>query len=67
MKSKHLCPDCKTPLTVEECDGDVLLYCAYGPCASYIANDGATAATEDEAWKKLEKAVEDDINERMDE
>lgn len=65
MTSKHVCPDCKQPLSMEVYADEVFLFCAYGPCASQVANDGASGETEAQAFKKLEQAVEDDINDRL--
>lgn len=60
MKSKrYFCPVCEKPLDLEKRDVDSLgLWCAYGPCPSYAANDGAEGATESEAYYELVRKVE---------
>lgn len=52
------CPECGQPLHAKLEAGLVTLWCAYGPCPSWVANDGATAPTAEEAFAKLSEAVE---------
>lgn len=54
------CPVCNRPLTLSPVleQGNVYMYCAYGPCESEAANHGASGISEREAYKKLCAAVE---------
>lgn len=55
------CPQCEQPLHVKLEAGLVTLWCAYGPCPSWVANKGATAPTFEEAFTKLCDAVEAEL------
>lgn len=60
MKSqRYLCPCCDHPLDVSSADmNQLILWCAYGPCPSYVANEGAEAETEAAAYADLAAKVE---------
>lgn len=58
LRSRHPCPHCHSPLSVEHPPGGFFLYCGNGPCRSVVANIGAAGKTEDEAFGKLEDLVE---------
>lgn len=60
------CPECGQPLHVKLEAGHVTLWCAYGPCPSWAANDGATASTAEEAFAKLSEAVEAELPQNKD-
>lgn len=51
------CPVCGQPLAIERSGSPVAahcaLYCAYGPCLSQAANDGAWGESVQEAYKRL--------------
>lgn len=60
MKSdRYTCPVCKQFLSVSQNeDNYYFMFCGYGPCKSYAANDGSDGATHIEAYQKLCKAIE---------
>lgn len=56
--SQLRCPACNESLTQEgSAGGRITIWCGYGPCVSYAANDGHSGQSEPEAYEKLCRAV----------
>jgi ssDNA-binding Zn-finger/Zn-ribbon topoisomerase 1 len=58
MKTKRNCPHCGHALLAKQLDGEVTLWCGYGPCDSAAANHGGRGPSENIAFERLGKAVE---------
>ena len=56
--SKHRCPACMLPLSLEKTTQGVWIFCAHGPCEGKAANAGAYDHNEDLAFHKLERLIE---------
>lgn len=66
--NSYLCPSCKKPLTVTENLGThetgapiSFMYCSRGKCTSVKSNEGATGLSLDEAFRKLEAEVLNEV------
>jgi len=60
--SKYICPVCELPLSLEDTlSGGIAAFCAWGKCPSYVANNGAEAKTEDDAFRRLQGLIEQEI------
>lgn len=66
-RSELACPVCGMDLCKAIVPAGVELWCGFGPCASQAANDGATAATELEAHKILDRNVRIENSGRVEE
>lgn len=55
------CPVCGKPLFAERLGENQLIFCAYGPCPSHAANEGAEGATPQEACEKLRRMVQEEL------
>ena len=62
--SAHRCPVCDQWLIKVARTGMINLWCGYGPCLSYAANDGAWAPTEAEAFDRLKHACDSEWDAR---
>lgn len=66
MKSSYTCPACEKPLKLTYAPlRRVMLYCPHGSCESFAANQEHVGETEQEAFKKLERAVEVEIEKKQ--
>lgn len=51
-KSRHRCPACNNPLTVEKEDSTLLVHCTNGRCPSEKASDGVKGYDSEAALAK---------------
>lgn len=59
--TKHTCPVCSTPLSIQAVTASVIVWCAYGPCPSHVCGEGVESEIIDGAVNKLYRMFEQEV------